>query len=75
MKYTFSTKIWFVKTSTRIVKYKSQAVKSNPGVGKLPIQWGKLNGKPKNFSLLIIFRIMLIWQAKWSVVFISLMLL
>ena len=26
----FSAKIWFVKTSTRIVKYESQVVKSNP---------------------------------------------
>ena len=26
----FSAKIWFVKTSTRVVKYESQVVKSNP---------------------------------------------
>ena len=26
----FSAKIWFVKTSTRIVKYQSQIIKSNP---------------------------------------------
>ena len=26
----FLSKIWFVKTSTRVVKYESQVVKSNP---------------------------------------------
>ena len=26
----FSAKIWFVKTLTRIVKYESQVIKSNP---------------------------------------------
>ena len=26
----FSAKIWFVKTSTRIAKYESRVVKSNP---------------------------------------------
>ena len=26
----FSPEIWFVKTSTRIMKYKSRVVKSNP---------------------------------------------
>ena len=31
MKYVFAAKIWFMKTSARIVKYESQAVKSNPG--------------------------------------------
>ena len=31
MKYGFSAKTWFVKTSTRIVKYDTQFVKSNPG--------------------------------------------
>ena len=30
MKSAFSQKVWFVKTSTRIVKYKWQDVKSNP---------------------------------------------
>ena len=30
MKNVFYTKIWFVKTSTRIVKYKSRVVKLNP---------------------------------------------
>ena len=30
MKYVFSAKIWFVKTSTRIVKHKSRVVRSNP---------------------------------------------
>ena len=29
VKYVFSAKIWFVKTSTKIVKYESQVVKSN----------------------------------------------
>ena len=29
MKYVFSAKIWFVKTSTRIVKYESRVAKSN----------------------------------------------
>ena len=29
-KYAFSAKIWFVKTSTRIAKYESWVVKSNP---------------------------------------------
>ena len=29
-KYVFSAEIWFVKTSTRIVKYGSWVVKSNP---------------------------------------------
>ena len=28
--YMFFAKIWFVKTSTRLVKYKSRVVKSNP---------------------------------------------
>ena len=31
VKYFFSAKIWFVKTSTWIVKYESRVVKSNPG--------------------------------------------
>ena len=31
MKYKFSAKIWFVETSTRIVKYESQVIKSSPG--------------------------------------------
>ena len=44
-------------------------------MGKSPIQWEKFRGTPKNFSLLIIFRLMLILQAKLSVVFISSMLL
>ena len=30
LKYIFSAKIWFVKTSTRIVIYESRVVKSNP---------------------------------------------
>ena len=30
VKYEFSTKIWFVKTSTWIVKYESRVVKLNP---------------------------------------------
>ena len=30
MKYMFSAKIWFMKTSTRIVKHESQVIKSNP---------------------------------------------
>ena len=32
VKFVFSTKIWFVKTSTRIVKYESRVVKSNPEI-------------------------------------------
>ena len=31
VKYAFSTKKWFVKTSCRIMKYKSRVVKMNPG--------------------------------------------
>ena len=30
VKLTFPAKIWFVKTSTRIMKYKSRVLKSNP---------------------------------------------
>ena len=30
MKYVFSAKIWFVKTSTRVVKYELEVIKSNP---------------------------------------------
>ena len=30
MKHLFCVKIWFVKTSARIVKYESQVVKLNP---------------------------------------------
>ena len=30
VKYVFSAEIWFVKTSTRVVKYKSQVIKLNP---------------------------------------------
>ena len=30
VKFVFSAKVWFVKTSTRIVKYESLVVKSNP---------------------------------------------
>ena len=30
VKYVFSTKIWFVKTSTWFLKYESRVVKSNP---------------------------------------------
>ena len=32
VKYVFSAKIWFVKTSTKIVKYESRVVKSNLGL-------------------------------------------
>ena len=32
-------------------------------------RWGKFCGTPKNFNVLIIFRLMLIWQAKRSVFF------
>ena len=31
MKFVFCAKIWFVKTSTRIVKYESHVATSNPG--------------------------------------------
>ena len=34
VKYMFSAKIWFMKTSTRIVKYKSQVIKSNPAYNR-----------------------------------------
>ena len=30
VRFVFSTKIWFVKTSTRIVKYKSRIIRSSP---------------------------------------------
>ena len=30
MKYAFSAEIWFMKTSIRILKFKSRVVKSNP---------------------------------------------
>ena len=30
VKYVFSAKIWFVKTSTRIVKHESRVVRSTP---------------------------------------------
>ena len=42
--------------------------------GQVTHHLGKPCRRPKNFTLLIIFRLMLIWQAKRSVVFISLML-
>ena len=32
VKYAFSAKIWFLKTSTTIAKYKSRAIKLNPGL-------------------------------------------
>ena len=32
VKHAFSTKIWFVKTSTRIMKYKSWVIKLNHGL-------------------------------------------
>ena len=38
MNYVFSVKIWFVKNSTRIVKYESQIVKSNPDVCNVCLQ-------------------------------------
>ena len=44
-------------------------------MSKSSIKWGKFRGTPKSLSLLIIFTLMLIWQAKRSVAFISLMLL
>ena len=31
MKYVLFAKLWFAKTATRIVKYKSWVIKSNPG--------------------------------------------
>ena len=31
MKFVFSAKMWFMKTSTRIVNYESQVAKLNPG--------------------------------------------
>ena len=39
----FSPEIWFVKTSTRIMKYKSRIVKSNPveDMVRLPSQYKK----------------------------------
>ena len=30
VKYALAAKIWFLKTSTRIMKYESKVVKSNP---------------------------------------------
>ena len=30
MKYAFSAKIWFMKTSTKIMKYESRIIKLNP---------------------------------------------
>ena len=43
VKHAFSTKIWFVKTSTRIMKYKSWVIKSNPVISKkslgMPLSW------------------------------------
>ena len=50
----FSAKIWFVKTSTRIVKYESRVVKSNPAVVKIypfaTLFWvNNENMQPKTF--------------------------
>ena len=42
VKNAFSTKLWFVKTSTRIVKYESRVVKSNP-VRILRLIMGRIN--------------------------------
>ena len=43
----FSPEIWFVKTSTRIMKYKSRIVKSNPveDMVRLPSQYKKKKTK------------------------------
>ena len=43
----FSPEIWFVKTSTRIMKYKSRIVKSNPveDMVRLPSQYKKKKKK------------------------------
>ena len=58
VKYLFSSEIWFVKTSTRIVKYESRVVKSSPhpkamtitknkacivSLMKIAIWWGRNN--------------------------------
>ena len=46
MKYVFFAKIWFVKTSTRIVKYDSRVVKLNPVFKKMlysPFLWMGFN--------------------------------
>ena len=38
MKYVFSAKIWFLKFSTRIVKYEPGVIKLNPAKQSLVIQ-------------------------------------
>ena len=48
VKYVFLTKYWFVKTSTRIVKYESQVVKLNPISGLRPFVCNQLNGAKSN---------------------------
>ena len=46
VKYVFSCKIWFVKISTRIVKYESRVFKSNPVQEKTSgMKWVKLYQK------------------------------
>ena len=50
MKYVFSAKIWFMKTSSRIMKYESQVVKSNPEMQKVSISLKNRKGRSLNLS-------------------------
>ena len=42
VKYVFPAKIWFMKTSTRIMKYKSRVTKSNPGTPNFSLEKRKM---------------------------------
>ena len=61
VKYVLSAKKWFVKTSTRILKYESRVVKSNP------VGWSLLwNGKIKISLLWFVCYTLTFWGMVYS---------
>ena len=58
VKYVFSVKIWFVKTSAGIVKYESQVIKSNPVLAIAAHIWWA----PGLFQQFVLFR----WTKCWT---------
>ena len=72
VKYLFPAKIWFVKTSSRTVKYESQVAELNPDFRLLKADLEEnIYGKFQEFSifLTLVFRFMKMGKIaqKWSV--------
>ena len=52
VKYVFSAKIWFMKTSTRIMKYESRVIKSYLHYKTITSQNVSYEAEVKNFLIL-----------------------